>query len=91
MGVPFFRWGMFIRTIAEERGLDIPDCQRLCKDHIAPPRWYRWFRGERGPTAVELKWAEKRLNFNTPVDALHQEDSQGRPRKDFELNLGGKR
>jgi hypothetical protein len=88
MGAPFFRWGMFIRGIAEARGLDIADLQRLCKEHVAAPRWYRFFRGERGPTATELKHMEKRLNFNTPVEMLASEDSMGRPVKDIQLNLG---
>lgn len=76
----------------ETRGLDIPDCQKICKARVAAPRWYRFVRGERGPTAVELKHMEKRLSFNTPEDALVPEDSQGRPVKDIQINLalGGK-
>lgn len=71
----------------EARGLDIPDCQRICKEKIAPPRWYRFIRGERGPTAIEIKHMEKRLAFNTPEDVLEPEDSQGRPVKDMQINL----
>ncbi len=92
MGAPFFRWGMFIRGVAEARGMDIPDMQLLCKEYVAPPRWYRFMRGERVATAAELKHMEKRLNFNTPAEVLVPEDSKGRPVKDLQLNLsGGKR
>lgn len=88
MGAPYFRWGMFIRGIMEARGLDIPDCQELCKVKVEPPRWYRFMRGERCPTARELKHMEKRLAFNTPEEVLEPEDSKGRPIKDIQLNLG---
>jgi hypothetical protein len=83
----YFRWGMFYRGVLEARGLNIPDVQKLCMDYVAPPRHYRFARGERLPTAPELKWMEKRLNFNTPVEVLNAEDKYGRPMKDFQLNL----
>jgi len=88
MGAPYFRWGMFIRGVIEARGLDISDCQRICKESVAPPRWYRFLRGERGPTAKEIKHMEKRLAFNTPEEVLDPEDSLGRPIKDIQLRLG---
>jgi len=87
MGAPYFRFGMFIRGIIEARGLNIPECQRLCKERISGPRWYRFMRGERIPTAIELKHMERRLAFNTPEEVLSPEDSLGRPIKDIQLNL----
>ena len=77
----------------EARGLNIPDCQRLCKERVASPRWYRFIRGERVPTSMELKHLERRLAFNTPEEVLAPEDSHGRPVKNIQLNLslGSKR
>lgn len=89
MGSPYFRWAIFIRGIMEARGLDISDCQRLCKEKVHPARWYRFRRGEREPSARELKHMEKRLAFNTPEEVLDAEDSFGRPVKDMQLKLSG--
>lgn len=87
MGSPFFRFGMYYRTILETRGLTVPDVQRLCVSKVKPARHYRFLRGERLPDVKELKHMEKRLNFNTPEDVLNAEDRFGRPVKDFQLNL----
>ena len=81
---------MFVRDVMEVRGLDIPDCQRLCREKVAAPRWYRWIRGERGPTAVELKHFERKFGVNTPEKVLEPEDSLGRPIKDIQLHLSHK-
>lgn len=78
---------MFYRQILEDRGLNVSEAQRICIDYVASPRHYRFLRGERIPDSQELKWMEKRLNFNTPVEVLSQEDNKGRPVKSVQFTL----
>ena len=85
----FFRWGIAYRSLLEERGLSIPDVQRLCKDHISPPRHYRFHAGDREPSPRELSCLQQRLHFVAKPEIFFREDKNGRPLKNFQLSLPG--
>lgn len=50
-----------IFEIQRKRGYTVQDLQRLCREKVQPPRWYRFLDGSRHPTIIELKHIETKL------------------------------